>query len=116
MQIQNERNKVLSNPKSVMPAAFVSFKTRWAAAVCSQTKQAKDSSTWLTEWAPEPRDVFWSNLPIPYLQLNSRRLISLVLLVVMIVFFLIPVTFVQSLANLDKIERNLRFLKPLIET
>ncbi|CAM6104678.1 unnamed protein product [Calypogeia fissa] len=98
-----------------MPAAFVSFDNRWAAAVCSQTKQSKDSAKWLTAWAPEPRDVFWSNLPIPYLQLNSRRLISLAILLATIIFFLIPVTFVQSLANLDKIERNLPFLKPLID-
>ncbi|CAM6101640.1 unnamed protein product [Calypogeia fissa] len=113
-QIRNERIRVLTDPKSVMPAAFVSFENRWAAAVCSQTTQSKDSSKWLTDWAPEPRDVFWSNLPIPYLQLNSRRLISLVLLMVTIIFFLIPVSFVQSLANLDKIERNASFLKPLI--
>lgn len=98
-----------------MPAAFVSFENRWAAAVCSQTKQSQDSAIWLTGWAPEPRDVFWANLPVPHLQLNSRRVASAGLLAVMVVFFLIPVAFVQSLANLDKIERNIKFLKPLIE-
>ncbi|CAM6106765.1 unnamed protein product [Calypogeia fissa] len=68
-QIRNERIRVLTDPKAVMPAAFVSF---------------------------------------------ENRLISLVLLMVTIIFFLIPVSFVQSLANLDKIERNASFLKPLI--
>ncbi|PPD99761.1 hypothetical protein GOBAR_DD03233 [Gossypium barbadense] len=55
--ISLEREKITSNPKSIMAAAFVSFKTRWGAAVCAQTQQCRNPTIWLTEWAPEPRDV-----------------------------------------------------------
>ncbi|KAF9618612.1 hypothetical protein IFM89_002307 [Coptis chinensis] len=60
-----------------MPAAFVSFRTRWAAAVCAQTQQSSNPTLWLTDWAPEPRDVYWSNLAIPFVEITIRRLIML---------------------------------------
>ena len=98
-----------------MPASFVSFKTRWGAAVCAQTQQCKDPTLWLTEWAPEPRDVYWKNLAIPYVSLTVRRLIMGVAFFFLTFFFMIPITFVQSLANLEGIEKAAPFLKPLIE-
>lgn len=98
-----------------MPAAFVSFKTRWGAAVCAQTQQTSNPTVWLTEWAPEPRDVFWANLAIPYVELSVRRLIIAVSFFFLTFFFMVPIAIVQSLANLDDIEKVLPFLKPIIE-
>ncbi|KAL2611597.1 hypothetical protein R1flu_023289 [Riccia fluitans] len=114
-KINAERTRVLSEDSAVMPAAFISFDTRWGAAVCSQTAQSKDSSVWLTEWAPEPRDVYWANLPIPYHRLNSRKLAMRTLVVVLIVFFFFPISFVQGFANLAQLERSLPFLTPIVE-
>lgn len=116
MQIEEERLNVLSSDDEyVMKAGFVSFNTRWGAAVCAQTQQSKDSTCWLTEWAPEARDVCWDNVAIPYMELNSRRVFICILLFLMAFFFMIPITFVQSLANLDTLDKNFRFLKPLID-
>ena len=98
-----------------MPAAFVSFKTRWGAAVCAQTQQSRNPTIWLTEWAPEPRDVYWENLAIPFVFLTIRRLIVVVAFFFLTFFFMIPITFVQSLANIEGIEKALPFLKPIIE-
>lgn len=98
-----------------MPAAFVSFKTRWGAAICAQTQQSNNPTIWLTEWAPEPRDVFWDNLSIPYVSLAVRRLLIAVSVFFLIFFFMIPIAFVQSMANIEGIEKNVRFLKPIIE-
>ncbi|MCL7029770.1 hypothetical protein MKW94_010341 [Papaver nudicaule] len=111
----SERERVMSDPKAIMPAAFVSFKSRWAAAVCAQTQQSSNPTIWLTEWAPEPRDVFWSNLAIPFVELSIRRLIMAVATFFLTFFFMIPIAFVQSLANIEGIEKVLPFLKPLIE-
>ncbi|MBA0840107.1 hypothetical protein Goarm_002709 [Gossypium armourianum] len=72
-EIAEERERVKKDPKAIMPAAFVSFKSRWGAAVCAQTQQSRDPTSWLTEWAPEPCDVYWPNLPIPYVSLAIRR-------------------------------------------
>ncbi|XP_044466240.1 CSC1-like protein At3g21620 [Mangifera indica] len=114
-EINLERNKILSNSKYVMPAAFVSFKTRWAAAVCAQTQQTRNPTVWLTEWAPEPRDVYWDNLAIPFVSLAIRRLIIAVAYFFLTFFFMIPIAFVQSLANIEGIEKAAPFLKPIIE-
>lgn len=114
-QIASEKEKIMNNTKHIMPAAFVSFKTRWGAAVCAQTQQTRNPTIWLTEWAPEPRDVFWDNLAIPYVSLTIRRLIIAVAFFFLTFFFMIPIAFVQSLANIEGIEKALPFLKPIIE-
>ncbi|KAG5055266.1 hypothetical protein JHK85_007776 [Glycine max] len=114
-QEAEERESIINNPNAVIPAAFVSFKTRWAAAVCAQTQQTSNPTIWLTEWAPEPRDVFWENLAIPYFDLNMRRLLMAVALFFLTFFFMIPIALVQSLANIEAIEKVLPFLKPIIE-
>ncbi|OAY25883.1 calcium permeable stress-gated cation channel 1 isoform X1 [Manihot esculenta] len=114
-EIAEEREKVETDPKSVMPAAFVSFKSRWGAAVCAQTQQSRNPTLWLTEWASEPRDVYWDNLAIPYVSLAIRRLIMNVAFFFLTFFFMIPIAFVQALASIEGIEKRASFLKPIIE-
>jgi len=108
-------DKTMNDPKSIMPAAFVSFKSRWGAAVCAQTEQSRNPTIWLTEWAPEPRDVYWDNLAIPFVSLAIRRLIAGVAFFFLTFFFMIPIALVQSLANMESIEKTAPFLKPIIE-
>lgn len=98
-----------------MPAAFVSFKSRWGAAVCAQTQQTRNPTIWLTEWAPEPRDVYWPNLAIPYVHLSVRRLLMSVAFFFLTFFFIIPIAFVQSLASIEGIQRYAPFLKVIVE-
>ncbi|KAI6704083.1 hypothetical protein NL676_013219 [Syzygium grande] len=114
-KLSKERERVATDPKSIMPAAFVSFKTRWGAAVCAQTQQCRNPTLWLTDWAPEPRDVYWQNLAIPYVSLTIRRLIMAVAFFFLTFFFMIPIAFVQSLASIEGIEKVAPFLKPIIE-
>ncbi|KAM7258874.1 hypothetical protein ACFE04_014615 [Oxalis oulophora] len=114
-EIVKETERVKDDPKSIMPAAFVSFKTRWAAAVCAQTQQSRNPTLWLTEWAPEPRDVYWKNLAIPYISLTIRKLIMAVAFFFLTFFFIIPIALVQSLASIEQIEKKAPFLKPIIE-
>lgn len=110
-----EREKVISDPKAIVPAAFVSFKSRWGAAVCAQTQQTSNPTIWLTEWAPEPRDVYWDNLEIPYVELRIRQLLMSVSIFFLTFFFMIPIAFVQSMASIDGIVKVLPFLKPLLD-
>lgn len=115
LQIAIERDKIKNDPKSIMPASFVSFKTRWAAAVCAQTQQTRNPTMWLTEWAPEPRDVYWPNLAIPYVSLTVRRLIIAVAFFFLTFFFMIPIAFVQTFASIEGIQKSARWLLPLVE-
>ncbi|XAR54742.1 hypothetical protein NMG60_11030013 [Bertholletia excelsa] len=110
-----ERQKILKDPKSIMPAAFVSFNSRWGAAVCAQTQQSKNPTLWLTNWAPEPRDVYWKNLAIPFVSLSIRKLVISLAVFALVFFYMIPIAFVQSLANLEGLEREASWLRPVIE-
>lgn len=110
-----ERQKILKDSKSILPVAFVSFKSRWGAAVCAQTQQCKNPTLWLTNWAPEPRDIYWRNLAIPFVSLTIRKLIISVSVFALVFFYMIPIAFVQSLANLEGLERVAPFLRPVIE-
>ncbi|XVE87740.1 hypothetical protein DITRI_Ditri19aG0012000 [Diplodiscus trichospermus] len=114
-EIDEERERVKKDPKSIMPAAFVSFKSRWGAAICAQTQQSRNPTLWLTEWASEPRDVYWQNLAIPYVSLAVRRLIMAVAFFFMTFFFIIPIASVQALASIEGLEKAAPFLKPVIE-
>lgn len=110
-----ERQKILKDSKSILPVAFVSFKSRWGAAVCAQTQQCKNPTLWLTNWAPEPRDIYWRNLAIPFVSLTIRKCIISVSVFALVFFYMIPIAFVQSLANLEGLERVAPFLRPVIE-
>ncbi|KNA03663.1 hypothetical protein SOVF_207000 [Spinacia oleracea] len=114
-EIAEERERAEHDPKSIMPAAFVSFKTRWGAAVCAQTHQTRNPTIWLTDWAPEPRDVYWPNLAIPYVHLSVRRLMMSVAFFFLTFFFMVPIAIVQSLASIEGIQKYAPFLNFIVE-
>uniref|UniRef100_A0A2N9F2E3 CSC1/OSCA1-like 7TM region domain-containing protein n=1 Tax=Fagus sylvatica TaxID=28930 RepID=A0A2N9F2E3_FAGSY len=96
-------------------AAFVFFKTRHAAIVAAQVLQSSNPMLWVTDLAPEPHDVYWSNLCIPYRQLWIRKIGTLVAAVAFMLVFLIPVTFVQGLTQLDQLQQTFPFLRGLLK-
>jgi hypothetical protein len=114
-QMASERQTILKDSKSILPVSFVSFNSRWGAAVCAQTQQSKNPTLWLTNWAPEPRDIYWRNLAIPFMSLTVRKLIISVTVFALVFFYMIPIAFVQSLANLEGLEKVAPFLRPVIE-
>lgn len=114
-KITFERQRILKDPKAIMPVAFVTFDSRWGAAVCAQTTQSKNPTQWLTYWAPEPRDVYWRNLAIPFVSLSIRKLVISISVFALVFFYMIPIAFVQSLANLEGLEKVAPFLRPVIE-
>ncbi|KAG0616508.1 hypothetical protein M758_5G121000 [Ceratodon purpureus] len=114
-EAETERKLVHQDDTKTMPSAFVSFKTRWGAAVCAQTQQNMDPTVWMTEWAPEPRDINWKNLAIPYMQLGCRAVCVGVALFVFVFCFMIPVAIVQSLASLEGLKALFPQLESILE-
>ncbi|KAL9225665.1 hypothetical protein vseg_001561 [Gypsophila vaccaria] len=96
-------------------AAFVIFRTRYAAACAAKALQSSNPMLWVTHLAPEPRDVYWQNLAIPYKQFWLRRTATFLATAAFLVFFLAPVTLVQSLANLTQLQQMFPFLRGLLE-
>ncbi|KAJ6847081.1 CSC1-like protein RXW8 isoform X1 [Iris pallida] len=105
----------LSTKLKECASAFVFFKSRYAALVASQVLQSSNPMLWVTDLAPEPHDIYWSNLWIPYRQLWFRRIATLLASIVFMFLFLIPVTFVQGLTQLDQLQQRLPFLKGILK-
>ncbi|XP_042498055.1 CSC1-like protein HYP1 isoform X2 [Macadamia integrifolia] len=97
-----------------VPAAFVSFKSRYGAAIALHIQQSINPTEWITEQAPEPRDVYWPFFSASFMQRWVSRLVVFVACFVLTVLFLIPVVFVQGLANLQQLEAFLPFLKGIL--
>ncbi|XP_073355725.1 CSC1-like protein RXW8 isoform X2 [Aegilops tauschii subsp. strangulata] len=96
-------------------AAFVFFKTRYGALVASEALQTSNPTNWVTDLAPEPDDVYWSNIWLPYKQLWIRRIATVLGSLVFLVSFLLPVAFIQGLSRLDQLQKKLPFLDGLLK-
>ncbi|KAF8024681.1 hypothetical protein BT93_F1761 [Corymbia citriodora subsp. variegata] len=104
-----------TSTREEVAAAFVFFKTRYAAVIASQVLQSSNPMLWVTDLAPEPRDVYWSNLCIPFKQLWIRKIATILAAIVFMFLFIIPVTFVQGLTQLDQLHHTFPFLRGLLK-
>jgi hypothetical protein len=62
---------------------------------------------WVTEWAPEPRDVDWGNLEIPYEHHFFRGIVAAIGAGLITIFYIPLTTLVLALANLDSLYKFL---------
>ncbi|XP_050231320.1 CSC1-like protein At3g54510 [Mercurialis annua] len=88
-----------------LPVAFITFKSRTGAALAAQSQQHSHPLLWITEMAPEPRDVSWRSLAIPYKLLPLYKIGVVVLASLLTIFFAIPVTAVQGIAKFEKLKK-----------
>ncbi|CAN8260713.1 unnamed protein product [Cochlearia groenlandica] len=97
-----------------VPAAFVSFKTRHGAAIASNIQQGIDPTQWLTESAPEPRDVHWPFFTASFVRRWISNVGVFVAFVILLILYIVPVILVQGLANLHQLETWFPFLKSIL--
>ncbi|XP_055817976.1 CSC1-like protein At3g54510 isoform X1 [Solanum dulcamara] len=88
-----------------LPVAFVTFSSRWGTVLAAQSQQHTNPLLWITEMAPEPRDVIWQNLAIQYRHLPLYRIVILVAASLLTIFFVLPVTAVQGIAKYDRLKK-----------
>ncbi|KAJ4960440.1 hypothetical protein NE237_020350 [Protea cynaroides] len=97
-----------------VPAAFVSFKFRYGAAVALHIQQSINPLEWITEQAPEPYDVYWPFFSASFMPIWVSKLVVYIACFILTVLFLIPVVFVQGLTNLGQLETFFPFLKGIL--
>ncbi|KAL8097820.1 hypothetical protein AgCh_030797 [Apium graveolens] len=97
-----------------VPAAFVSFKSRFGAAIALHIKQGINPTEWNTEAAPEPQDVYWPFFSASFTKIWISRYVAFVACIVFTVLFFGPVVLVQSLTHLDQLETWFPFLKGIL--
>ncbi|XP_015066622.1 CSC1-like protein HYP1 isoform X1 [Solanum pennellii] len=95
-------------------AAFVSFRTRFAAASATHMQQGVNPTQWVTEPAPDPEDVYWPFFSASFLKRWISNLVVVVACILLTVLFLIPVLIVQGLTHLEQLEIWFPFLKGLL--
>ncbi|KAK9283580.1 hypothetical protein L1049_011829 [Liquidambar formosana] len=88
-----------------LPVSFVAFKSRWGAALAAQSQQHSNPLLWITEMAPEPRDVIWKNLVIPCRYMPLYKIGVFLTASLLTIFFAIPVTAVQGIAKFEKLRK-----------
>ncbi|WCJ25669.1 ERD (early-responsive to dehydration stress) family protein [Euphorbia peplus] len=108
------RMKQHSSIGQEVPAAFVSFKSRFGAAVALHIQQGVNPTKWVTERAPEPLDVHWSFFSASFLRRWIYQIVAIVACLTVTILFFIPVVLVQGLANLHQLEIWLPFLKGVL--
>ncbi|KAI3445111.1 hypothetical protein Pfo_001776 [Paulownia fortunei] len=103
-RIQHTQSKEQLQAKE-LPVAFVTFKSRWGAALAAQSQQISNPLLWITEMALEPRDVLWKNLATPYRYLPLYKFGVYVAASLLTIFFAVPVTAVQGIAKFERLKK-----------
>nr|XP_043626565.1 CSC1-like protein At1g69450 [Erigeron canadensis] len=109
-----EVNVRIDKSREEVRAAFVSFNSRYGAAIALHMLQANNPTQWLTEQAPEPQDVYWPFFSSTFMGRWISKLIVIVSCVLVTILFLIPVFIVQGLTNLAQLETYFPALKNIL--
>ncbi|KAG2404056.1 CSC1-like protein [Vigna angularis] len=97
-----------------VPAAFVTFKSRFGAAIALNIQESVNPTHWITEQAPEPQDVYWPFFSVTFIRRWISKLVAFVACNVLTMLFLIPVALVQGLTHLDQLETMFPALKNIL--
>ncbi|KAF2313588.1 hypothetical protein GH714_012292 [Hevea brasiliensis] len=111
---ENVRMEQYSLASQEVPAAFVSFKSRFGTAVVLHIQQGVNPTEWVTEQAPETQDVHWPFFSASFIRRWIYKLVAVVAVIALTIMFLIPVVIVQGLANLNQLEIWFPFLKGIL--
>jgi len=84
---------------------FTTFKLRSVALASAQTNHMDPPECLACEPAPEPENIFWENLDMSKYARMARWLISFTLIVLLFIFWAVPVTFIQGITSLDTLSR-----------
>uniref|UniRef100_A0A2C9WBC1 CSC1-like protein HYP1 n=1 Tax=Manihot esculenta TaxID=3983 RepID=A0A2C9WBC1_MANES len=110
----NVRMEQNSMAEKEVAAAFVSFNSRFGAAIALHIQQGVNPTEWVVEQAPEPQDVHWPFFCASFIRRWIYELVAAVATVALTIMFLIPVVIVQGLANLNQLETWFPFLKGIL--
>mmetsp|Transcript_5213 Transcript_5213/g.10868 ORF Transcript_5213/g.10868 Transcript_5213/m.10868 type:complete len:573 (+) Transcript_5213:763-2481(+) len=97
---QIEINESKISPSSTAFVTFTSLRAKQAAAQCALTP---DRTSMRVFHAPDPRSVLWENISFPLSMQDTAKFGMKVVWIVGILFWAIPVSVVNSLANLNSI-------------
>lgn len=94
---------------------FVTFNSVAVAAQAAQVRHSPSALEFHIGMAPEARDVYWPNVGLDLKTKTWRSNVVFLITVWLCIFWVVPVTFVSSLANLELLAKRLPFLEPILD-
>lgn len=100
----------------IRSAAFVAFHGVREATLASQVQHSENPFQWRTQPTIGPADVFWPNVGrLSFSEGQTASNAASFVVAAIVVFWMVPVAFVQSLATLTNIAKVLPFLEPAFQ-
>ncbi|KAI0230328.1 hypothetical protein L0F63_001217 [Massospora cicadina] len=82
---------------------FVTFNSIRTAHIAAQIVSNSQPFTLRTQLAPEPRDIYWSNVHLTARETTVRQLVVYIIMILVIFFYSIPLSIISSSLSLPKI-------------
>ncbi|CAK5262174.1 unnamed protein product [Mycena citricolor] len=98
------------------PVAFVTFEKMSSAQVALQVVHASAPLRCKTYPAPEPRDIVWSNMTPSQLNIQTRDVFVLGMIVLLFFSWIFPITALASLLSYTEIKKTMPWLGRLIDS
>ncbi|GLC42966.1 hypothetical protein PLESTB_000281900 [Pleodorina starrii] len=89
--------------RKMAPSAFVTFNTRMAQAVGSNSLHSHDENAWRVQTAPAPFELKWQNIALTMPIKSGRLYILWAAFWAMTLFFMVPVTAIQAMIEIPKL-------------
>jgi hypothetical protein len=94
--------------------AFVTFQDIGSAQIAAQVVHYPQADSLITMLAPDPRDIHWGNMLLSDASLQARGLLVLGAMILLLTFWLAPVSALARLLDYDSIKKYLPWLiKPI---
>lgn len=100
------------NPRD---AGFVTFTTLMATNQCVQTIHHAKPFTFTTQPAPRPNDIVWSNTGVSHKEQQWNYLLAQALTIATCLFWTIPVSFISSLSEVERLKDLIPGLEKALE-
>ena len=110
-QIENQQNSAIEGKSKLASAAFVEFSSQAAAQEAFQVAVREKSTTWNPRYiGVQPNEVIWKNLAVSFKSRKAKMTMATVFIVLMTLFWAIPVAFVGVLSNINYLTSKVSFL------
>jgi len=115
LSLKLETKQKITLTEKQVAAAFIIFNSRPAAAAAAQVVHSQFADTWTAMPAPEPRQIVWKNLAIPFYHRIIRQNVVYVIVFLTVVFYMIPISIISAFTTLDNLKKLLPFLKSIVD-
>lgn len=95
--------------------AFVTFDDIGAAQIAAQVAHYPQPDSMETTLAPDPRDIYWSNMLLSNASLQARNILVLAAMVLLLTFWAVPVSALARLLNYEAIKEYMPWLAKVID-